>query len=267
MPQEITKDQACQYHGVYGIVKLRQFGLATLSLTIAASACSSTAKKPELETPVVELVHKESSKQLDEPSPPEAEEERYAQFRLEIDRFRESLREELREVIREEILPELWTSSGFSTEVANTQQKARANSKAKTFLGRVEWIKFQNPNFELQARIDTGAQTSSMHAENIREQKINGELFVQYETTDQDGKRHTLVRRVVTRTPIRNNAGQLERRYVIRERIRLGRHSHEININLNDRSDLRYQFLIGRNLLMGNYIVDVSKSHLLGDRL
>jgi len=214
-----------------------------------------------------QLVEKVSAKLEEDRTEQDIEDEQPDKFREEINRFKDILREEIREVIREEILPELWTSSVYSNEVASGQKKIRKSAKVKTFLGRVEWVRFKEPDFEIQARIDTGAKTSSLHAINIREQQVSGELFVQFEALDQDGKRHTLVRRVVTKTNVRNNAGEASKRYVIRERISIGGRVHDINVNLNDRSDLRYRFLIGRNLLIGNYIVDVSKSHLLGDRL
>ena len=38
------------------------------------------------------------------------------------------------------------------------------------------------------------------------------------------------------------------------------------NVNLNDRNNLKHRFLIGRNLLIGDYIVDVSQSRLLGGK-
>ncbi|MFW7377235.1 MAG: ATP-dependent zinc protease [Oligoflexus sp.] len=237
-----------------------------LLLFLVGTGCS-TSKSNEVAVEAEPLVKKASSKLGEDKTNEEIESEQPNQLRAEIDRFKESLREEIREVIREEILPELWTSSVYSTEVASGQKKLRKGAKAKTFLGRVEWVKFKEPDFELQARIDTGAKTSSLHAINIREQQVNGELFVQFEALDQDDKRHTLVRRVVTKTNVKNASGETSRRYVIRERINLGGRIHDINVNLNDRNDLRYRFLIGRNLLIGNYLVDVSKSHLLGDRL
>jgi ribosomal protein S6--L-glutamate ligase len=39
----------------------------------------------------------------------------------------------------------------------------------------------------------------------------------------------------------------------------------EVLINLNNRSKMDYKLLVGRNLLLGRFIVDVARSHVLGD--
>jgi len=194
----------------------------------------------------------------------EPEERRY--FREELEAAKDQIREELREVIIEEILPELWTAHNMEKD-RDAQKRAFNSAKEKTFLGRVEWVKIKDPEFEIQARVDTGAKTSSIHAENIKELQINGEPYVQFETLDNEDKKHTIVRRVVARTRVTSTSGETSNRYVIRSAITLGHKTHDININLNDRNKLNYKMLIGRNLLIGNYIVDVAESHLLGDKL
>lgn len=194
----------------------------------------------------------------------EPEERRY--FREELEAAKDQIREELREVIIEEILPELWTAHNKGKD-RDAQKRAFNMAKERTFLGRVEWVKIKDPEFEIQARVDTGAKTSSIHAENIKELQINGEPYVQFETLDNEDKKHTIVRRVVARTKVTSTSGDSTNRYVIRSAIKLGHKTHDVNINLNDRSKLNYRMLIGRNLLIGNYIVDVAESHLLGDKL
>jgi hypothetical protein len=190
-------------------------------------------------------------------------------FREELAQAKEEIKDELREMILEEILPEIWTSHQYkeSKEVKDSQKRALQSAKEKTFLGRVEWVSFKDPEFSLQARVDSGAKTCSIHAENIKELTINGEPFVQFETIDdKENKRHTLVRRVVAKTKVKNTSGKVSSRHVIRMALQIGNNTHDVNVNLNDRKDMTYSFLIGRNLLLGNYLVDVSESHLLGDK-
>jgi hypothetical protein len=197
---------------------------------------------------------------------PEPEERIF--FREELALAREDIKEELREMILEEILPEIWTAhqNAGNKEIKDSQIRALKSAKEKIFLGRVEWITFRDPEFSLQARVDTGAKTCSIHAENIKEMTINGEPFVQFETVDDKENRHTLVRRIVATTKVKNTSGKVSSRHVIRMTVQLGNNSHDVNVNLNDRDKMTYNFLIGRNLLLGNYLVDVSESHLLGER-
>ncbi|HMO19239.1 MAG TPA: RimK/LysX family protein [Oligoflexia bacterium] len=190
-------------------------------------------------------------------------------LREEIREARSELKGHLREIVIEEVLPEIWLMEKRVNDGSKSSDSTKVSkpSKDKIRLGRVEWIKFKDPEFELQARIDTGAKTCSIHAENIKELQINGEPYVQFETVDQQEKRHTIVRRVVSRTKVKDTSGRVSVRYVIRSTIKLGNTLHDVNVNLNDRTRLNYNFLVGRNLLMGNYLVDVSESHLLGDKL
>ena len=52
---------------------------------------------------------------------------------------------------------------------------------------------------------------------------------------------------------------------IIKEKIKMGDIEREVLINLNDRTKMEYKFLVGRNVLLGRFIVDVARSHVLGD--
>ena len=137
--------------------------------------------------------------------------------------------------------------------------------KEKVLIGRVEWVSLPDFNIKQKARIDTGAKTTSMHAINIEEVEQRGELFVKFQTFDSENKVVELVRKVDTTQRVSNTSGFVSRRYVIKEKIKMGSIEREVLINLNDRSKMEYKFLIGRNVLLGRFIVDVARSHVLGD--
>lgn len=137
--------------------------------------------------------------------------------------------------------------------------------KEKVLIGRVEWVSLPDFKIKQKARIDTGAKTTSMHAVNIEEVEQRGELFVKFQTFDSENKVVELVRKVDTTQRVSNTSGFVSRRYVIKEKIKMGNIEREVLINLNDRSKMEYKFLIGRNVLLGRFIVDVARSHVLGD--
>lgn len=137
--------------------------------------------------------------------------------------------------------------------------------KEKVLIGRVEWVSLPDLKIKQKARIDTGAKTTSMHAVNIEEVEQRGQLFVKFQTFDSENKVVELVRKVDTTQRVSNTAGFVSRRYVIKEKIKMGNIEREVLINLNDRSKMEYKFLIGRNVLLGRFIVDVARSHVLGD--
>lgn len=137
--------------------------------------------------------------------------------------------------------------------------------KEKVLIGRVEWVSLPDFKIRQKARIDTGAKTTSMHAVNIEEVEQRGELFVKFQTFDSENKVVELVRKVDTTQKVSNTSGFVSRRYVIKEKIKMGTIEREVLINLNDRTKMEYKFLIGRNVLLGRFIVDVARSHVLGD--
>ncbi len=137
--------------------------------------------------------------------------------------------------------------------------------KEKVLIGRIEWVHLPEMKIRHKARIDTGAKTTSMHAVNIEEVEQRGDLFVKFQTVDAEGKTLEVVRKVISTQKVSNTAGFVSKRYVIKEKIKIGNIEREVNINLNDRSKMDYKFLVGRNLLLGRFIVDVARSHVLGD--
>lgn len=137
--------------------------------------------------------------------------------------------------------------------------------KEKVLIGRVEWVELPELKLKLRARIDTGAKTTSLHAVNIQPLTQQGEEYVKFQTEDGNGKKLELVRKVDTTQKVANTGGLASRRFVVKLKVKLGGIEKEILVNLNDRTKMEYKFLVGRNLLLGRFIVDVARSHVLGD--
>jgi hypothetical protein len=137
--------------------------------------------------------------------------------------------------------------------------------KSKDLLGRVEWIFVGGESIAMKSRVDTGAKTSSLHGTDIKEELIGETLHVKFKTVDQKGVSVDLIRPVLAKQNVKNTSGKTYRRYVIRENVRIGNKTFVVNVNLNNRTKLSYKFLIGRNILMSRYVVDVSKTFIQGD--
>ncbi|MCG6143373.1 RimK/LysX family protein [Leptospira bandrabouensis] len=134
----------------------------------------------------------------------------------------------------------------------------------KPIIGRVEWVEFPNWKLKLRARVDTGAKSCSIHAVNIEKVTENGEVFVLFDTFV-DEKPVRLKSKFVKEAKVTSTSGVSENRIIISEMMKMGKYKEEVIINLNDRTNLTYPILIGRNYLMGKFLVDVSLSHALGD--
>jgi hypothetical protein len=135
----------------------------------------------------------------------------------------------------------------------------------KAVIGRVERVGF--PQFDIHgvpAKIDTGAYRSSVWASEIEEK--DGELsFTLFDKSSEwyTGKRYSTAKYDIVE--VENSFGQKEDRYSVHIKIKMGPKTVSSNFTLSDRSQKIYPVLIGRKLLKGRYIVDVSEGQPLVD--
>lgn len=144
-----------------------------------------------------------------------------------------------------------------------------ANSCAnKTIVGQIETIHIKELDSNYQARIDTGAATTSIHATNIEilgkkdeSEDMRDHLgdTVKFTTYNEDNEASEHTGRIIKVSKIRNAQG-VERRYAVRMHLEFDGKDKKIAVNLRDRSKLDYKLLIGRNWLEGDYLVDVEKN-------
>lgn len=180
-----------------------------------------------------------------------------------IQKLRNEIKNDLQKTVKEELLPAVQGLNYIPKEVREKQLQAKNNILDKVVIGRVEWVTVSSQSIRMRARIDTGAASSSIHAQNITEKDVDGKTYVQFETVDEKNKTYLLFKEVVKKIKIRSATG-LESRYVVPMKVVIGAKEHTLNINLINRDHMTYKFLVGRNLLMGKYIIDVSQSRLLG---
>ncbi len=55
-------------------------------------------------------------------------------------------------------------------------------------VGGVEWVLVEPAGLQLEARIDTGAETTSIHAENIQLVEKDGKRYVRFDLPDESGE-------------------------------------------------------------------------------
>jgi hypothetical protein len=133
-------------------------------------------------------------------------------------------------------------------------------------IGAVEWVKVEPGNLRMEARIDSGAETTSVHAENIQLLEREGKRYVRYNLLNQlTGEMLPMEARLRRQVLIKQHKAEPERRYVVRMWVTLGETRSRIDVNLSDREDFEYPLLVGRNLLVDTVIVDVSRHHTLAE--
>jgi hypothetical protein len=133
-------------------------------------------------------------------------------------------------------------------------------------IGAVETATVEPANISMNARIDTGAETTSIHAEDITLLEKDGKRYVRFMLVDPaTGDKIQAEERLRRKVRIKQGTNESERRYVVKLWITLGQTRARIDVTLTDRDFLDYPLLIGRNFLVDTMIVDVSRQHLLGN--
>ena len=114
----------------------------------------------------------------------------------------------------------------------------------------------------MNARIDTGATTSSIDARDIKPFERDGESWVRFNLVDRETEEATEVERAVVRiASIKQHAGKDDlERPVVMMTIKIGKTKLEREFSLADRSSFDFPLLIGRNVLSGQAIVDVGRA-------
>jgi hypothetical protein len=130
-------------------------------------------------------------------------------------------------------------------------------------IGWVEFasLRFGDTLFSAKAKVDTGANTSSLHAVNIEPFDRDGVPFLRFRVPLGD------VCRVVEaplhkRGVVKSSEGWKDERYFVEADLFLGGVHAPILLSLNDRSSMLYPVLLGRSFLRDRYLVDVSRKFL-----
>jgi hypothetical protein len=137
-------------------------------------------------------------------------------------------------------------------------------ASSKLVVGQLEQVWLSDPEIALTARIDTGAETSSMDARNIELFERDGRRWVRFEIINPATGAPASLERRLKRTVGIQQAGNTEakRRPVVKMGIVIGRSNQTAEFTLNDRTHLDYQVLIGRNILKDVMMVDVSRKNI-----
>lgn len=164
------------------------------------------------------------------------------------------------------IYPEQPEQKSAQAEQPSSRPAARRPQKLddKQVVGSVETVHLSPPGITLTARIDTGAEVSSLDAREVTEFKRDGNTWVRFRIMNAEGEpSEEIERRVVRHVRILQSSNEdSERRPVVRLRVAIGAHAQVAEFTLTDREHLTYPVLIGRNVLKDVMVVDVSRSHI-----
>lgn len=118
--------------------------------------------------------------------------------------------------------------------------------------------------FDMHAKIDTGARTSSLHATRIRPIERDGAPWVRFVAARSIGhaprecEAPLLARRLVT-----SSTGHSQHRFVIETRMVLGPLAWKGQLTLANRGTMAFPVLIGRRALRRGFLVNSARRWLL----
>lgn len=148
----------------------------------------------------------------------------------------------------------------------NENKKTPSAKREKKVIGRREIVSFPDLKIdEVEAKIDTGAYTSAIHCCDIHEEvNPDGTKVICLDLLDPSHPQYDHKKLKFSDydfREIKNSFGDVQERYVITTRIQLFDEVIEAEFSLSDRSDMKYPVLIGRKLLKGRFVVDVSRKN------
>ncbi|TNF34280.1 MAG: hypothetical protein EP312_06835 [Gammaproteobacteria bacterium] len=163
------------------------------------------------------------------------------------------------------VCPELPKAKPRATSCPPAGPLMPASLRNKMILGEAEFAYLETAEVKMRARIDSGAETSSLHAENIERFERDGESWVRFSTRSQEQAEPVVLELPVTRRlRIKSTNETLDRRPVVEVNVRIGKHTERIEVSLVDRGHFEFPLLIGRNFLKGIAVVDVSQAYIQG---
>jgi hypothetical protein len=138
---------------------------------------------------------------------------------------------------------------------------ALAGAADSVNVGWIERVRLGTEGIVVSAKLDTGADHSSLHATDIRWIVRDDGDWVIFDVTAEDGRKARFERKVTRVARVRRAGGGVQKRPVIQLGVCLGSVYRVVEVNLTDRSGLNYEFLVGRSFLAGHFAVDSARQH------
>ncbi len=126
-------------------------------------------------------------------------------------------------------------------------------------IGWVEHVQLQSGNMMLTAKIDTGADNSSIDATNVEIYEHNSDKHVQFTVEDNHGKSTQFNLPLVRIAHIKRKGAVPLERPVVRMNLCVGNTLKTTNVNLANRKNFKYRMLIGRSYLKDAYLVNANQ--------
>ena len=131
-----------------------------------------------------------------------------------------------------------------------------SGTDALTTIGWIEPVKIYPEGIEMQAKIDTGADNSSLGVIDWHSYMIDDEEWIRFTTINNNNKQQVIERPLDRYARIKRKQENSLKRPVVKMWLCIGNKLSLTSVNLAKRNQFKFRMLIGRSLLKGNYLVN-----------
>lgn len=154
-----------------------------------------------------------------------------------------------------------------SIELIRDRQSEKSKDPDRLItVGWREWVGLPELGIaEINAKVDTGARTSVLHALNLHSFRRNGEPWARFDVFPIQDKSVPVVRceaPVRDHREVKNSKGHKDLRVVVETSLSIAGQQWPIEVTLTNRRDMRFRMLLGRTALRGKILVDPDGSFL-----
>ena len=141
---------------------------------------------------------------------------------------------------------------------------------SKPTIGWREWISIPEMHIaQIKVKVDSGARTSAIHAEDIEIIKKRGKKFVSFKIFPmQKDKKHwnEVTLPMIDERWVKSSVGHQTLRPVVQVDIKLGEHEVPIELTLVNRDLMGFRMLLGREAIKNKFLLDTAHSFLQGKK-
>lgn len=129
-----------------------------------------------------------------------------------------------------------------------------------TVVGWIESVRLDNEGLVIPAKLDTGADVSSLGVSNLTWIRRADGDWVAFDVTGKDERKVHLERKVQRIARVKKAAGGVQERPTVLLGVCLGDTYRMTEVNLTDRTGFKLPLLVGRSFLAERFAVDPSRT-------
>ncbi len=134
---------------------------------------------------------------------------------------------------------------------------------SKKIVGRKELISIIDLElFNLDAKVDTGADSNALHCDDISIDEYNNVHFTLLDEVHQAYHGKRMILPLYKLKKIKSSNGQIQLRPSVKLSVFFMGKRYKTIVSLTNRADMKYPMLIGRRFLSGRFLVDVQLEYV-----